>query len=315
VRAASGIAPLADGSGDGWLVVSDDATHAAWVRGPAVHRVRVLPPVEGLDVFSEEEGTKHLKPDLEAACAMPDGSVLLLGSGSLPNRMRGAVVRAHGSAVESSVHDLSPLYEHAARALDLAIEDVNLEGACLVGGVLRWFQRGHGQRVPSGSVDVDLAGLLALLEHRAGADDVRVGNPRCHDLGEVDGVALTITDAVALPDGRVLVSAAAEDTPDAVADGPVVGVAVGVIDDSEVRAVLPLIAATHRAPPKIEGLALAAIEGHRIALHAVVDADDPARASALLTLRSDLRGPIATRHPPSGSAMTGDSARHPQGSV
>jgi hypothetical protein len=42
-----------------------------------------------------------------------------------------------------------------------------------------------------------------------------------YDLGTADGVALAVTDALALPDGTVLVSAAAEDTPDPYEDGPV----------------------------------------------------------------------------------------------
>jgi hypothetical protein len=97
---------------------------------------------------------------------------------------------------------------------------------------------------------------------------------------------VSITDAVALPDGRVLVSAAAEDTPDAVADGPVVGTAIGVIEDGDLRTVLPLAGVEH--PPKVEGLALASVAGHEVTLHAVVDQDDPTRASSLLTLRVDL---------------------------
>src|SRR3712207_9475390 len=59
VTAASGIAPL----GDGWLVAQDDATSAAWLRGDHVVPVRVLPPVDGHDRFSEAAGTKRLKPD------------------------------------------------------------------------------------------------------------------------------------------------------------------------------------------------------------------------------------------------------------
>ena len=31
-------------------------------------RVRLLPPVNGHEVFDEGSGTKHLKPDLETAC-------------------------------------------------------------------------------------------------------------------------------------------------------------------------------------------------------------------------------------------------------
>src|SRR5688500_4221595 len=110
VRAASGIAPLADG----WLIAQDDATHAAWRHGDAVTPVRLLPPVEGLDVFSEAAGTKHLKPDLEVACpADADGepAVVLLGSGSTRRRMRGVVVRLGDAGPVALDGDLGTLYE------------------------------------------------------------------------------------------------------------------------------------------------------------------------------------------------------------
>src|SRR5918998_95880 len=45
VRAASAIAPF----GDGWLVVQDDATHAAWWREDSVTAVRVVDPVDGFE--------------------------------------------------------------------------------------------------------------------------------------------------------------------------------------------------------------------------------------------------------------------------
>ena len=64
VRAASGVARF----GDGFLVAQDDATHAAWFRDGPATRVRLLPPNGGRDTFDEASGTKHLKPDLEAAC-------------------------------------------------------------------------------------------------------------------------------------------------------------------------------------------------------------------------------------------------------
>ena len=83
VRAASAIAPY----GDGWLIGQDDATHACWWRDGVGTPVRVLPAVDGHEVFSEATGTKELKPDLEAAVAV-DGGVLMLGSGSTPARMR-----------------------------------------------------------------------------------------------------------------------------------------------------------------------------------------------------------------------------------
>src|SRR5687768_9997402 len=116
IRAASAIAPL----GDGWLIAQDDATHAAWSTPRSVSRIRVLPSVEGHDVFSSSEGTKHLKPDFEAACeVIVDGAaaVLLLGSGSSAARMRAALVWTDGDRHQVAVADLSELYAAVAASM------------------------------------------------------------------------------------------------------------------------------------------------------------------------------------------------------
>ncbi|MEV8509991.1 hypothetical protein AB0368_34910 [Actinoplanes sp. NPDC051475] len=273
VRAASAVTRF----GDGWLIIQDDATHAAWERPGGIRPLRVVAAADGRETFSSAEGTKHLKPDFEAACEVP-GGVLLLGSGSSPARMRACVVDAEGGF---TVADLAPVYDAAAAALGLAPGALNLEGACVAGGELRWFQRGNsGAGVPSASVDVDLAALLAVVAGQGAAGDVSVGGVRRYDLGEVGGVALAITDAVALPDGRVVVSAAAEDTPNAIDDGPVVGAAVAVLAEGRP----PEVAALPR-PDKIEGLAVRSCDEEGVSLLAVVDADDPAVPSSALDLR------------------------------
>ena len=113
VTAASGVVPL----GDGWLVVQDDSTIAAWRRPDRVTALRVLPPVEGVDMFRSAAGTKHLKPDLEVACpAEVDGgpAALLLGSGSSPRRMRGVLVRLEDGKPVVDAAELGPLYERVA---------------------------------------------------------------------------------------------------------------------------------------------------------------------------------------------------------
>ena len=287
VRAASGIAPLADG----WLIAQDDATHAAWRNGDAVTPVRLLPPVEGLDVFSEAAGTKHLKPDLEVACpADVDGlpGVVLLGSGSTPRRMRGVVVRLGDDGPVAEDGDLGPLYERVAEGLGVPIDQLNLEGASRHGAVLRWFQRGNlATAVPSCSVDLSLAAVLDAVLGRGDPTAVAVGNVRRYELGEVDGVGLAVTDAVALPDGRTLLSAAAEDTPNAVDDGPVVATALVLLDDVDVLAVAP-IPEVHGHVHKIEGLALSEVRGSAVHLIAVADDDDPDVPSAEIRLRARL---------------------------
>jgi hypothetical protein len=284
VHAASAIAPF----GGGWLVVQDDATHAAWWRAGSVTPVRVVEPVEGLEVFSAAAGTKHLKPDFEAACAVPvDGAdgVLLLGSGSGAARLRASLLTPGAPEPGLAVADLGPVYRDVAVALGLRHDQLNLEGACLVGDRLRWFQRANlAAGAATACVDVDLAAILAAVTGRGVADRVPLGDVRRYDLGTVDGVALAVTDAVALDGGRVLVSAAAEDTPNAVDDGRVVGSALALLDDGGVLATVA-VPGPATGPYKVEGLAVRDATADGLRLLAVTDADDPAAPSELLTLR------------------------------
>jgi hypothetical protein len=284
VTAASGIAPL----GDGWLVAQDDATSAAWLRGDRANRVRVLPPVEGHDRFSEAAGTKLLKPDLEVACpAEVDGepAVLLLGSGSAPRRMRGVLVRLADGEPLVRAGDLGPVYERVAECLGAPLAHLNLEGGSRHETTVRWFNRGNlAAGVRSASVDVPVEDLVAAVLGRADPVTVPVERPRSYDLGEVDGVGLEVTDAVALPDGRMLVSAAAEDSPDAIDDGPVVATALALVDDGDVLAVAS-IPELHGRVHKVEGLALREADGDVLHLLAVVDDDEPDTPSAMLDLR------------------------------
>ncbi|WP_336028897.1 DUF6910 family protein [Geodermatophilus sp. FMUSA9-8] len=274
VTAASGIAPL----GDGWLVVQDDATSAAWQRPGGVGPVRLFPPVEGSDRFSEAAGTKALKPDLEVACPVEAGGepgVLLLGSGSAARRTRGALVTLDGGRPVVRTADLAPLYDAVAARLGVPAGQLNLEGASRTGDVLRWYQRGNlAAGVRNAAVEVPLAPLVAVLQGRAGAEAVPLGRVHVLDLGEVAGVGLAVTDAVALPDGRELLSAAAEDTPNAVDDGPVVATALVLADAGRVVDVAPVPEVGGRVA-KVEGLALRGTDGDAVHLLAVVDADDP----------------------------------------
>ena len=272
VRAASAVAAYEGG----WLVVQDDATHGAWWHGDSISRVRVFPPVEGHEVFSSAEGTKHLKPDLEAGCPVP-GGVLLLGSGSTDGRMRAALLRGLDAPV--AVADLAHVYAAVRTAMGLEPALLNLEGACVVGQSLRWFHRGAAD-VPSMSVDLPLDALLACFD---APGEVPVTGLRTYDLGRADGVALAVTDALALHDGTVLVSAAAEDTADPYDDGPVVASALALLDDDGVRAMTPLPELGGQVL-KVEGLAPRDVRGEGLEVLAVVDVDDPETPSTALVL-------------------------------
>jgi len=284
VRAASAVARF----GDGYLIAQDDATHAAWLRDDTVSAVRVLPPVEGLDLFEEVSGTKHLKPDLEAACELTVNgapAVLLLGSGSAPARMRTSLVTLHDGEPRTVVADLSSLYGRVAEALAIDLDMLNMEGACVADGVLRWFQRGlPSAGLPTASVDLDLAAVLEAVAHAADVSGVSVSNPRAYDLGEVRGVGLAVTDAVPFDEHTILVSAAAEDTPNPRDDGPVVGSALAVLHGHEVLAVgaLPTVA---DQVAKVEGLSILEREGNGARVLATVDSDDHEAPSLAVNLR------------------------------
>jgi len=127
VRAASAVTAF----GNGFLVVQDDATHAAWFLDGRATAVRLLPPVEGLEAFDELSATKHLKPDLEAACAVLDGTdpaVLVMGSGSSPARMRWVLLTQEQGHPHTRVADMTGLYRVAADALEVPLDALNLEG-------------------------------------------------------------------------------------------------------------------------------------------------------------------------------------------
>ncbi len=274
VRAASGVARY----GGGWLVVQDDATHGCVWEAGSGRPLRLFSPVQGHDTFEEAAGTKALKPDLEAVVALPDGRTLALGSGSTPARMRCVLL----SESTIQVAGLAPVYARVAELLEVADDQLNLEGATVVGDSLRWFQRGlPSAGAPSASVDV---GLDGLLDHASGAPAaVRVARVRRYDLGTVAGVGLAITDAISLPSGLVLVSAAAEDSPSTYDDGPVVGSALALLDGDRLldKAELPLL---DGQVAKLEGLALVGQRDDVLDLVAVVDADDPEVPSLLLGL-------------------------------
>lgn len=284
VRAASAVVPF----GAGHLVVSDDATHAGWFREGSATRVRLLPPIEGHDVFDDASGTKHLKPDLECACQVEvEGSpaALVMGSGSSPARMRWCLLRLQDGRPEVVAADMSEVYAAAAAALDVEPEQLNLEGACVVGDTLRWFHRGlPSAGLPSGSVDIDARTAVAALLGQRPAAEVTPHRPVHYDLGAADGVGLAITDVVTLPGGDLVASAAAEDSPNPRDDGPVVGSALARLRGDQVVEVVALPEFDGRVI-KVEGLMVLEADEEHATLLAVTDVDDPDAASWATTLR------------------------------
>jgi len=276
VSAASGLVRVGE-----WLhVVADDSLHLATfsVRGDAPGRLSRLFPGE---LPEELQARKAAKPDLEVLCVLgplagaPHGALLALPSGSSPVRMIGAVLplNAEGAlAGEPRTVDCSALYQQIGRELG----SLNIEGAAVVGGRLRLLQRGNGDTGVDALVDLDRERALRGIEVGALGPEVLRTIARW-ELGRSGGVRLSFTDASPLPDGRLVFTATAEDTRNAYADGPVAGSAVGLLAPDGT----PLFLDSVDAKVKLEGVD-ARVEGGRVHLLLVADADDPAVAAPLL---------------------------------
>lgn len=163
---------------------------------------------------------KYEKPDYEALLVEPDGSVVAMGSGSHPNRCEMARL---GSSGDVDRWTATALYDALGRVLGTR---PNIEGALYLGSALRLFHRGAA-RAPDAWIDVNATVLAGALP--------RVLSLRRLTLGSIGDVPLHLTDVALLSDRRMLYVAAAEETPDAIADGPVAGAAIGVLDANGAR--------------------------------------------------------------------------------
>lgn len=239
------------------LAVHDDAYRVTWISLPALDMTPLVLLGGGAPLAKAD------KPDFESAVVTPDGILHLLGSGSTRTRCAIARVDLRGSRIE--LLERPEIYACIEEALELD-ERPNIEGAIVAGARLRLFHR--GVRTPSASVDMPLRVLYG--------EAPRILAAHAFDLGTLDGIRLSLTDAAALSGDRTAFAATAEDTADAVSDGPVAGSAIGMLESTDARPAARwtrLLAADGRPfPAKVEGLV---IDGDLGAGWLLTDADDP----------------------------------------
>ncbi len=257
VRAASGIAVR----GEDLLVIQDDASFIARVRGEDVTAIALPRGAGGRRRFEIALGNKLDKLDLEA-CVVVDGELWAFGSGSLP--VRETICRLRGEAAEEiAVVNGARLYAQLRDAIGSLL---NIEGVACIGDELWLFHRGNTGPSDRGPA-VARVELAAVRRFLAGDAPPQIRAVDRYDLGEVAGIRIGFTDACAFGD-RVFYVAAAEASVDAIADGLVLASQLGVIEGDLVRAI-PL--ALDGEPRKVEGLALSLQDRAWI----VVDPDDP----------------------------------------
>lgn len=303
VRAASGLSTFKE-----YLaVIQDDANWLALID--ADDRVHAVPlprgPRTGARVFSGTRGTKHEKFDLEACCTLPGShgpELIGFGSGSHPGRewiLRvhesesfGATLReraAHaelGVEVEAEFLQARPFFDALRATPAFAGAGLNIEGAVALGDdTIRLFQRGNaperdGLAPVDATGDISWRALAAHLKDPARVPPPPVTNIRRYELGRLDDVRLTFSDAEHLGGGRILYSASAEDPE----SDRIAGSVLGIIEPDG-RAHWTEVTDTDGGPfrGKIEGLSRAGREADLI--HFVIDDDDETLPSEIFEAR------------------------------
>ena len=278
VSAASGLVLV----GDFLYVVADDEHHLGVFRAEGNREGELIRIFPG-DLPQARRARKAEKPDLEVLTRLPSfdgypaGALLALASGSKPNRRTGAVLGldASGAIVgRPRPIDLSDLYI----PLELQCPALNIEGAVIAGSELILLQRGSKGHPTNASIHMPLADVLDAIS--TGDSVGSPGSLTVHavDLGVIDDVPLCFTDGAALPDGRIIFTAVAENAEDTYEDGPCTGAAIGILGTDCRLQRLERLQPTH----KVEGIH-AWIEGALIRMLLVTDADDRNVPSSLLS--------------------------------
>jgi hypothetical protein len=281
--------------GDFVYVIGDDLLQVA-IFGLAAGGPGESRKVFTGDLPDDQKERKKQKPDLEALTALPpvegvpSGALLGLGSGSSPGRDRGFLCpfAPDGSlAGEPRTLDLHPIYDALRGELDGAI---NIEGAAVFRDCLWLFHRGNEGNAPNAIAEIELADLSQTLATDLVLDAAELRALRAYELGELDGVGVSFSDASTLLEDLIAFTASAEGED----DGDIRGSVVGTIDAS---------GQVHRLRSidrrwKVEGVH-AAVDTGVIDLLFVCDQDDPGVASPLLsaTMPIDRRFDARSKRP------------------
>jgi hypothetical protein len=176
------------------------------------------------------------KPDLEALTVLPPahgkpfGTLVGLGSGSAPGRDRGfawALGPDGDLEGEPRTLDLAPLYDRLRDELG----SLDVEGACVMGERLWVLHRGDAPGATPAIAELPLDEVARSVDGDGRLDARELVALRSYELGELDGVRLTFSDATPLGDGQLVFTASAEDSEHAIH-----GSVVGTIDlDGSVR--------------------------------------------------------------------------------
>lgn len=240
VTSASGLVRLDNSV----YIVADDELHLAVFDVKSNQPgswIRLLPGM----LPSDYKERKKQKADLETITRIqPDvyltaGALLVMPSMSRPNRVSGALIKLEKDlAVKDFVVDESnespiPIdFSDIRSKLKESIDGLNVEGIAIQEKVTKLFHRGSKKKGKSAVVELETAAFLHDLHDTHKPKSTCISKLREYDLGDIEGVGLSFTDAVPMPDGRIVFLAAAEATDDEYQDGACLGSSLGIMKEN-----------------------------------------------------------------------------------
>jgi hypothetical protein len=273
VRAASAVRRFAQR-----LVIVQDDVNALAVRDSsgAVRPVLLPPHSSGRRVFDDAHGNKRDKLDLEACVSLREDLLVAIGSGSTPGRERLVAWNGRDAPI---VVDGASLYRDLRDAVTRGATRLNIEGAVVMGTIVKLFHRGNDARgVGANAIaDVDSGELASWLAGRGPSP--RIAGVTTADLGDTRGVPFGFTDAAVLDAEHVVVLACAEDSACAISDGAVLGARVGVLEREHLRMVDVCDASGVPTRLKLEGIETR--PGDAFVFDVVADIDLPSAPAQL----------------------------------
>ncbi len=192
------------------VIADDEFTLLRFTLDGKTETVQIFPG----NLPEEEKERKKVKPDFETMIGFPDQSVLILPSGSKPNRMIGAFV-----GIDNKVREikLTNIYSELLKRFP----ELNIEGSVLFETTVRLFQRGNGSLHQNAIIDIPMMNLFNDTWRGALIRDVQ--------LGTLNDVPLSFTDA-SFSKGLIWFLAVAERTESTYLDGEFAGAVLGAMD-------------------------------------------------------------------------------------
>ncbi|HEY9880089.1 MAG TPA: hypothetical protein V6D29_16660 [Leptolyngbyaceae cyanobacterium] len=269
------------------VLVQDDANFLVLINPQTFKAEAITLPAgeAGLRQFDDQRGNKRFKLDLEACTTVSTANgelFLAFGSGSTARREQILMVQ-ESDPNRFTLSQAGKLYAQLRACTQFSGSELNLEGAFYQAGQIRLLNRGNGapqgQSLPINAVgDLSWSELAAYLQNPESQPAPVLHNVCQYELGSLNGLGLSFTDATSTSTG-VMFSAAAEASPDATSDGSVSGSVLGILDANPPRWVELRTPDGALFTEKVEGICASRESGQR--LFVVVDADDPERPCEL----------------------------------